>query len=247
MIRSRLGLKALGLCALVVGVMSLSAAAAQAETGAKWNYNGAALAEALKPELAAVLEGEMGSLLTVLGGKSIHILCTALNLVGATIFNPNGQTLGKIDFKGCKFLELVVVGGTTKEIPACTPKGEGVSGLIVSQFIKGLIVLHEPSAGVKEGIVKFTPDTGILFTTIPLGEECAFGENLKVGGSVGLKDCATAACTASSFTTEKTSHLVVPVLQALVINEGATAATIDGSANVTLKAPHTLSWSGKPA
>jgi len=247
MIRSRLGLKALGLCALVVGVMSMSAGAAQAQPNSKWFFNGAQLAEALKPELQATLENSMGSLLTVLGGKNIHILCTALKLVGATIFNTKelkegGQTLGKIDFSGCKFFELVVAGGATKEIPACEPIAEGVKGLIVSNFVKGLIELHEPSAGVKEGFVKFTPDPpATLFTTISLGEECAFGSELRISGSVGLKDCN------KEFTVEKVTHLVEPVLQALIVNGGA-SATLDGSANVSLAGAHVgKTWSGKPA
>jgi len=247
MIRSRLGLKALGLCALVVGVMSLGAGSAQASNGAKWFFNGAVLPEALKPEIAATLENSMGSLLTTLGGKKIHILCTAVTLIGATIFNPNGGTLGKIDFAGCKFFKLITEGGATEEVKTCNPEAEGKPGLIVSNFIKGLIELHEPSPGVKQGFVKFTPDTGTLFATISLGKEveneCAFGEKLKVGGSIGLKDCN------EEFTVEKIIHLVEPVLQALVINEGSTAATLDGSANVLLNsAGHSgKAWSGKPA
>jgi len=84
----------------------------------------------------------MGSLLTVLGGKNIHILCTSITLIGWTIFNPNRETLGKADFSGCEFLELVTKGGTTKKIGACAPTTEGKSGLIITNFIKGLIELH---------------------------------------------------------------------------------------------------------
>lgn len=238
---SRLRLKALGSCALVLGLMALSTGSAQAELGAKWFFGGAALSEPLKPEVQATLENNMGSFLTTLGGKNIHILCTSMKLIGWTIFNPNGQTLGKADFSGCEFLELVTPGGMTKKNTFCTPSAEGVSGLIITNFIKGLIVLHELSFGVKEGIVKLSPDTGTVFATIHLGEECAFGENLKVGGTIGVKDCS------KEFSFEKITHLFEPVLQALVINEGATVATLDGSANVKLLgAPHEKNWSGKP-
>jgi len=90
--------------------------------------------------------------------------------------------------------------------------------------------------------VKLTPETGTLFATLKLGEECSFAENLKV---IGVKDCN------EEFTVEKIVHLIQPVLllQALVINEGLTPATLDGSANVLLNSTgHSgKSWSGKPA
>jgi len=243
MIRSKLGLKALGLCVLVVGLMALSAGAAQAEVGSSWFFNGAKLAEALKPEVQATIENEMASLLTTLGGKKIHILCTALKLIGATIFNPNGQALGKIDLSGCKFFKLITEGGATEEVKACTPTAEGVKGLIVTNFMKGLIELHEPSAGVKEGIVKFVPETGTVIASINLGEECGFGETLKLSGSIGFKDCN------KEFTVEKVTHLFEGALTNLVINEGTTAATLDGSVNVILNSAGHVgkTWSGKPA
>jgi len=239
---SRFRLKALGLCALVVGLMALSAGSAQATVGSSWFLGGAGLSEPLKPEAQATLESNMGSLLTTLGGKGIHILCTAMKLIGMVIFNPGGGALGKADFSGCEFLELVTPGGATKKNAFCTPSAEGVSGLIITNYIKGLIELHEPSAGVKEGFVKFSPDTGTISATIHLGEECAFGENLKIGGTIGVRDCN------QEFTVEKTPHLFEPVLQSLVVNEGTTAATLDGSANVRLTGiPHEKLWSGKPA
>jgi len=240
MTRSKLKLKALGLCALVVGLMALTTGSAQATVGSGWFYNGALLAEALKPEVQATLENSMGSLLTTIANKGIHILCTAMKLIGWTIFDPNGQTLGKADFSGCEFLELLA-GGGTKKISACTPIAEGVPGLIVTNFLKGLIELHEPSPGVREGFVKISPDTGTVLALIVLGEECAFGAHLTVSGTIGVKDCN------HEFPVEKVTHLFEPVLQALVINGGATAATLDGSANVSLAGIHVgRTWSGKP-
>src|SRR3954471_21413979 len=101
MVRSKLRLKILGLCAVLVGMFAF-AVAAQAEPGAYWLVNGAKISEALLPTVLAETD-VVGTLLTELGGKFIHIKCPTINLVGAHLVEPVGKILGKIDFKGCTF------------------------------------------------------------------------------------------------------------------------------------------------
>jgi hypothetical protein len=243
MIRSRLGLKVLGLCAVLVGMFAFTGAA-QAETGSLWKIGGA---QAKGGELVeGSLEGTSGTLLTTLGGKAIHLKCTALALVGAKLVEPNGGITGKIDFSGCDFLSLKTVGGELVLQKACEPNIEGKAGLIITNTIDGLIVLHTPTGGKAEGVLeaKGLPD----FATIQLGaegklNECAFGEKLLVGGVFFLKDCE------GKFSTELAKHLVqeLPALTKLVINEGTTPATIDGSAFAFLGSPNVGKlWAGIP-
>ena len=241
MIRSRLGLKALGLCAMLVGMLAF-AGVAQAEVGAFWLVNKAKIVSGQGVEAETDVAG---TLLTELGGKQIHLKCPTIKLVGAKLIDPLGQITGKIDFSGCKFFSLKTVGGELVEQKACEPSAEGTKGLIVTNAITGLIKLHEPKAGTKEAVLEAKPTTaGGQFANIVLGAECAFGENLKVGGVFFLKDCL------GQFQTEVVKHLVqeLPALTKLVINEGAKTATIDGSAWAFLGTTNVgKTWSGVPA
>jgi hypothetical protein len=239
MTRSRLSL--LGLCAMLVSMFAF-ASIAHAEKGALWKIGGATAKGGEAVEAKTDVEGV---LLTELGTKFIHLKCPTINLVGAKLVEPNGGITGKIDFKGCKFFSLTTPGGTLVLQGACEPKNEGVAGLIVTNSITGLIVLHTPSGGTKEGVLEAKPTTaGGLFANIVLGPECAFGENLKVGGVFFLKDCL------KQFSTEVKEHLVEELkeLTKLVINEGAKTATIDGSAWAFLGSPNSGKlWAGIPA
>jgi hypothetical protein len=239
MTRSRLSL--LGLCAVLIGMVAFTGVA-QATTGAFWKVGGATAKGGEPVEAKTDVEGV---LLTELGGKFLHLKCPTINLVGAKLVEPKGGVTGKIDFKGCKLFELVTPGGVLKEVKACEPSAEGVKGLIVTNTIAGLIVLHIPSGGTKEGVLEVKPAiAGVQFANIILGEECAFGENLKVGGVFFLKDCL------KQFSTEVKEHLVEELkeLTKLVINEGTKTATIDGSAWAFLGSPNAGKlWAGIPA
>jgi hypothetical protein len=246
MLRSRLGLKACGLCVMLVGMFAFTGVA-QASTGALWRIGGA---QAKGGEIVEAESEATGiTLLTELGGKFIHIKCPNLKLVGAQLVEPNGGFTGRIDLSGCKFFFLQTSGGTLVEAKVCEPRAEGVNGLIVTNSITGLIVLHQPSGGSKEGVLEVKPTAaGGLLTTIPLGapepnNECAFGEKLKIAGVFFLKDCE------GKFSAELVKHLVeeLKALTKLTINEGTKAATIDGSALLFLSSPNTGKlWAGLP-
>lgn len=236
MIRSKLGLKVLGLCAMLVGMFAFTGVA-QAEVGAFWLVSGAKISEALLPTVEAKTDVE-GSLLTTLGGKEIHLRCPNIKLVGAHLVEPLGKILGKIDFSGCKFFTLEGSPLSEKEKTACEPSAEGVKGLIVTNNITGLIKLHEG-----QPVIEAVPtEAKKPFVNLFLGEECGFGENLKVGGPfegagggvVFLKDCQGKALT------DLAEHLVeeLSALTKLTVNGGATAATVHGSAWAFLGGAH---------
>jgi hypothetical protein len=234
-IRSKLGFKALGLCALVLGLMAVSAGAAQAEVGAHWNVNGGKVTDALHAELGATLEGSHGILLSHALGKTFDILCTAMAFEEA-VLKVEGGSSGKIKFTGCKIL----LGGTVSN--ACEPKDAGVAGVILTKALKDLIVLHEG-----QPVDRLEPVTLPLFSLIETAAECAFGTSIPVlGGKFTFKDCQ------NEGTIEKVTHLGEE-LQALtelwVLSKTVEhVAHIDGSANVSLIGAHaTLKWSGTPA
>jgi hypothetical protein len=244
MVRSRLGLKALGLCALVVGVMAISASAAQAEAGGTWLLNGAALAAGLEPEVVGSLENEMGALLTEIIGKTVRFLCTTATLSGVRL--QTGGLLssgGSVRFTGCKtFLgklnekkEVV----EEKESTPCEPftlnsKKEKEAGVVVTNKGKGLLALN----GAKETETLVEPETaGGPFATIHMGELCSIGEEVPVFGKLYLKDCNKEALV------DKKEHLIeedTTLSQLWVISdtEEHLRTKIDGSAIVKLAGVH---------
>jgi hypothetical protein len=231
MIRSRLGLKALGLCAMLVGMFAF-AGVAQAEVGAFWLVNGAKISESLLPTLLAETDTE-ASLLTTLGGREIHLRCKKVEAVEAHLVEPLGKLLGHLLFHECKFFALK--GSVEEEQKACEPTIGANKGLIETNTITGLIKLHEPKAGVKETVIEATPNNAEgLFAKIPLGELCGFGENLKVFGKFFVKDCKGEALT------DLVKHLIeeLPALTKLTVNGPTTAATVHGSAWAFLGGVH---------
>src|SRR5262245_5658585 len=104
----------MGLFALIVSAMAFSATAAQAEPGAVWKVNGAAVTDALKAEVKTQIEGEHGILLTKVGLSKVEILCTTLKFIDALLKVLGGAT-GKIHFEGC----ITKLNGSTAA--ACKP------------------------------------------------------------------------------------------------------------------------------
>jgi len=261
MVRSRLGLKALGLCALVVGLMAFASSAAQAQIGAHWNIvkaNG----ELLKIELGSTLlpkieikeiEKNTGELLfTTAGGTKVAILCTEMKVDEGGLLAAHGTVLLKFVFKGCVTRLNGVLSG------ACKPKGGGAAlGEILTEKLKGLILLDKLASGEVDDLVLFTPEdkegkAQKLFVTLELGEECSIGTLVKVetkglGEDEGfwIKDCLGN----SSFLEEKVEHLLEEGLKDTILALGQ-PALLDGSviARLDINGEHKgLKWGGTPA
>lgn len=244
MIRSRLGLKALVLSGLVLGMMAF-ASAAQAELNAKWLVNGQSvtLTNLLLPQLVigALENGSASLAFTTKGGTGVLIRCTEAKFdEGGVLLAHGGISLGRILFKGCETLLNEAVQKN------CKPSGGGTakaSGEILSNKGEGLIVLD---AG--NDLVLIKPDTGTVFTVIELGESCAIGESVEVTGELWIKDCKGN----TSFLTEAVSHLIEEGLSSeagklVGLVALGQPAKIIGSAPVTLGGAHTgLMWAGDP-
>ena len=239
--RTRLGLKALGLCALVMGVMAIgTAGVAQAETGACWGYINAStgklecFSSTLKAEVNLEVEGTGGTLL-VEGLPEIN--CKSAALSEGKLIENGSISSGKVKFTKCLAYKNGSKLGTL--LPSCKPVNEEV----VTESGHGLIKLHELSGGVKDDTVLLLPDTGEILAVIHLNPECATGEEIIVKGHLVIWDCLGNA----SFLEHKTTHLIEEFPGLHLMHVGVKTAILDGSANATLKSPHNLlKWAGKP-
>jgi hypothetical protein len=218
MIESKLGLKAVGLCVLVAGLMAVSASAAQA---AKWDVWGFASipAPVVIKEIEKLGGSEIkdGSLKTVLLGSEIKFTCTAAELIEVELRVAgelnNG---GRVKFTGCKtFLN----GAEAKK---CEAKTEGQpNGTIVSKAIKGQLQLISTA---RTTVIQ--PNEGTEFLTIATGPFCSFGEEVPVNGKVALKDPALETSSLDHLISEEPANTKITAL--------GNVATLIGSAKVRL-------------
>ena len=240
MLRSRLGLKVLGLCALVLGVMVFSVGAAQAESTSHWNVAGKSVTgtEGFQLEIRE-FENNTGTLeFTTAGGTLVKILCTTAKFTeGGKLVKEGGISLGRISFTGCK-VEL-----NSKAASGCLAHSTGKAiGTIETLKAKGLITL-DVASGKTEDYVKITPDEGTTFVIFEMGEECGIGEKVEVkvkaaGEGLWLKDCKGN----TGFTTEAATHLGEESLHGLIAL--GQPAVLQGSAVLGLTAG--ANWSGTP-
>src|SRR4051794_28891164 len=102
MVRSRLGLKVLGLCALALGLMAFAASAAQAEVNARWKVAGVDVTGAteFQTEIKEIESKTASLLFTTKGGTKVTILCTDAKFDGGgKLIKEGGVSLGRVEFK----------------------------------------------------------------------------------------------------------------------------------------------------
>jgi hypothetical protein len=215
MTRTKLGV--LGLCAVVLGMMAISASSANAAlTWLILNKAGTAV------ELKALLEGKNDTaditLLTKEVGIKFAVTCTGFKLVGINLEAAGKLTTGgKVKFTGCEAYGK----GTLEEPLGCHVHSSGTvlnSKEVESGPGKGELVLHTffdeeknekgeviKKTELKEVLTKLEPELGIekgLFATF-LTSECVIPESNPVHGVLFLKDCEGKA------TTHLKEHLIV--------------------------------------
>jgi hypothetical protein len=264
MVRSRLGLKALGLCALVLGLMAVAASGAQAEAGAKWTVAGADAATLNAEVQIKTLTSGKATLKTKIAGAEVKFNTTTtpellkVNLIGEGKLSTGGQ----VRFTG------VTTELNSKLSPVCEPLGTAgdktTLGKILSEKGKGELVLH--TGGI--GVTRILPETGNTFGKLFFGEECSLPEEVPVitaaldvtknaegkiikeevlGQGTGL----TLKEPKGKLETEEEKHFIaeLPALTTL-FSISATdehKATVEGEAEVTLAGTHaTKIWKGKP-
>jgi len=254
MVRSRLGLKVLGLCALALGLMAFVASAAQAEPTAHWNVAGKSVtgAEEFQAEIKEIENKSATLEFKTAGGTLVKILCTAAKFGGTTggkLIKEGGINTGDVTFTGCK-TEL-----NSKPSAACEPHSKGQPAqTILSETGKGLITLDKVGENVEE-YTKIVP-TGTAFAIIEMSEECSIGTKVdvkpkSVGEGLWIKDCkgngkadepGKPGSGTPGFLHEEATHLIEEALKGLIAL--GQPAVIEGSAVIGISTG--AIWSGTP-
>ena len=243
--RTRPRLKVLGLSALVMGVMAIgTTGAAQGEVGACWGYiNAAKELKCFSAQLEATpifaIEENTGTLL--IENLNLEILCTGMEFDEGGQLSANGSILlGRIKFTGCIARERAAPLGELKILAACLPQ-DPFSGpdVILTEKATGLIILHNG-----QPLVKISPDNEqLILTNIFMGPECPVAAGIVVKGHLDLEDLGGQ----ESFEKHELTHLFKESSLQLM-RVGVRKATLDGSVNATLAAPHNaLKWAGLAA
>ena len=246
MLRSKLGL--LGLCAVVFGVMAMSASSAQAALS--WLILDSS--EKNPTELKAELVGKPDSLylqlLTrLLNGLRIEITCHNFSFNNVNL--EAGGTLttgGKVRFEECEVWSLNATTLALENLLECHPHSAGAGeGVIETNKGKGKLVLHTLAGGGSEVLTEIAPEVGTTFATI-LTEGCALPEENPVNGVIFLKDCL------GKSVTHEVEHLVqLGPLTSLWVGKDTVEhleTTIHGSIWVRLGGSHLgLKWAAMDA
>jgi hypothetical protein len=245
--------KALGLSALVLGLMALAASSAQAEAGAKWTVGGTD-AGTLKAsvQLGALTGTGKAVLSTKIGGTSVKFLTTATpELIGVKLEGEGKLTTGgKVKFTGVH----TELGNSGTASGPCKPLGtaeaDATLGIITSAAGKGELVLHENAATkVKSGVTKIQPESGTVFGKLFFGAECSLPEEVPVitkAGGNGLVLTDPLGVGNELVTHEITELAALTELWTISVTEEH-KATVTGSASVVLTSPHNaLKWKGTP-
>lgn len=231
MIRTKLGIKVLGLCALVFALMGIASSGAQG--AASWlvlEPTGGTVTEGVGGEV--ILETDSPTLVLhshLSGNKAFLVTCTGITAVGIKLAAAGTIANGsKIKFSGCKTeVEGVLLG-------ACEPTNAGTEkGVILTKGGHAALVLHELSPTSKDELGLILPDeVGGPFAVIEMSKECSIGTKVPVGGKFVVKDCKNLLLTHSE------KHLIEegPLTHLWVISDTVEhAASILGSVWVKVK------------
>jgi hypothetical protein len=198
---TRRKLAVLGFCAVVVGIMAMSASSAQAVTVSWLVLNGA---KTVATNLLAQVLGKTDSTHLTLDGEvaglKIAVTCTNFILKEWFIapvekFDENGKAV----FTGCKVYKAAPLIEEYK----CTVNSPGApAGTIETNALKGLLEL----VGTKllARVEALAGPAGSIVTIQFTGPECVLPESVQLHGTAYVEDCQGQA------TTHKLEHLVQP-------------------------------------
>jgi hypothetical protein len=250
MIRSKLGL--LGLCAVVLGVVTMSAGSAQGALSWLVLDGSGANPKELKALLIAESDSADLTLLFKLLGKKFALTCTNLEFGGVNLEAGGKLTEGgKNVYTGCEAYGK----GTLEEPLGCKVHSAGsAAGRLETAELKGGL-----TGGGSEVLLKIEPKTaGNPFATF-LTEECVIPESNSLRGVIYLKDCEALKdkegkelpCDQNTLV-HAVRHLVesAPLTSLYVGTDNAEhlETSIDGSAWVKLGGAHNgLKWSAMDA
>jgi hypothetical protein len=228
---------------MVVGIMSMSAGAAQGATLSWLILNST---HTTATELVAKLAGEKDSTHITLDGEIANlpavVTCTNFALSGVELAaNGKLNETGKVVFTGCGVYKTAPLG---EQYTKCTVKTTGAAaGTVETNSGKGELVLVGTQLLTK--IEPIGGPTGNFVTLRFEGAECTLTELNQVHGTLFLKDCQGFA------TTHKLKHLVEDAGASTALYVGGhTAKKLEntkllGSGWIFLTGAHVgLEWSG---
>lgn len=234
---------ALGLCALVVGLMAIVVSGAQAEAGAKWTVAGTD-AGTLKAQIqiSKITTGKLILKTRIAGAEVKLTTSTTPKLNGISLEGEGRLTGGTLSVQG------VATELNSKASAVCTPLGtpgnDSTLGVFTFNKVKSELVLHEST-----GVIQVKPEVGTVFGHFFFGEECSLPEEVpmitkKEGKGLALTDLL-------GIGNELVEHefTELPALSELwVISETAEhKKTVEGNLRVGLAGAHSgLKWKGTP-
>jgi hypothetical protein len=203
--------------------------AAHAEAGANWLVKGASVTSSLLPSVGVNTVEKNLTLVSKISGLKAELICS-----GAILEKMKLQTAGstaseaKAKLTGCS-INLNEI----KQV-SCEPHTAAEKGVITTNELKGLLVIHE-----NRRVVRIEPTVGETLATIETGAECLAGEKIPVLGKLTVKDLG--------LETEAATHLLTigPLTEMWVVSKSEEhKATVDGIGIVELTGEHKGStWS----
>ena len=233
--RSMHKLKAIGICALLFGAMTVPASGAHA---AEWMVSNSDIG-ASEPQIDWTLETSGKTLLTEINKIRVEIVCNASELVGLRLKSGGISTTGKAKFTGCKVFKNLIPG--LEELPCSIKTPSQAAETIVSEEFKLQLELHKSGRPIT--LILPTNGEEKLALLELAGAECVLPSDVKLFGKMVVEDAESKA------ETERERHLIKEDWVAsglFVISETLEHfVTIDGSANVFLTGGSSgLNWSG---
>lgn len=220
---SKLGTKALGLCLLAaLSVMAIAAAGAQAKGHLFVNL------QLLNSEVEfEALEPVHGVMLTTFGGGEtpLQILCEE-GEVHDGLLSTEGSGTGEVLISKCRTLISSLIKANCKPLEPIVAK------------VKGLLIHHNGDT-----YILASPQSGLTFTTLHLGELCAVGENIEITGH-GVAECGLlsgGSWTHEDCSVEKVEHEIQQAPAVLFsdgLKFGTRSAIVDGDIGIVTKGSH---------
>lgn len=227
MSHGKLGIKTLGLCLLAaLSAMAVIAAGTQANPGHVYVdlvlLDATVGVEALKA-VDITLLSTFGA-----GNTPINVRCTQILVHDGLLFT-NGSGKAEILLSNCDTL----ISGLVKA--NCKPTNEPITAKV-----KSLLIHH-----TNDTYVLFSPQVGLVFTTLNLGEMCAAGENVEITGHA-VVECGLLGAGSSwaheDCNVEKIEHQIRQAPGALFSGDqlkfGSKVATLDGDIELVANGNH---------
>jgi hypothetical protein len=219
---------------LIAGLSLTALVASEAQALPKWMTPPAGEPTSGEPAKVSGKVEKALVLLSKVGLIKVEIACEGLTIEKG-LLEVEGKGSATSLFNGC----VMKANGVTQS--ACKPHSPGAAeGTILTNPLKGSLVLHTLEGGAKDTLLKLMPQTGTIFATVALGKEvsseCAYLTKADVTGTLFARDSG------GELEVEAETHQLEASTALNGLLFGGNAATLDGA--VRLDLTDIGSWSG---